>query len=78
MSFEAGFTGGHGDFLYQFCVDSVLYTNTISLKYFNNVEDKKGDTISIAYELNNIEHNMPMYILFINDSIGDKYKYEFE
>ena len=42
------------------------------------IDGKVGDTISIAYELSNVENNQPIFVLFKNDSIGKKYKHEFQ
>lgn len=70
--------GGHGSFGYEFCVDSIRYYNTVSTKYFKRIDEKVGDTISIAYQLDSIENNQPVYQLFKNDSIGQKYKHEFQ
>ncbi len=78
LYYKLGSVGGHGYFKYEFCVDSTLYTNNVSLKYFDRVTGKVGDTISVAYELGNIENNKAMYQLFISDSIGKRYKYEFK
>ena len=70
--------GGHGSFGYEFCVDSIRYYNAVSTKYFKKIDGKVGDTISIAYELSNVENNHPIFVLFKNDSIGKKYKHEFQ
>ncbi|HQV78566.1 MAG TPA: hypothetical protein PLJ42_06380 [Chitinophagales bacterium] len=72
------FGRGHGSFGYEFCVDSTSYYNAVSTKYFKKIDGKVGDTISIAYELSNVENNHPIFVLFKNDSIGKKYKHEFQ
>lgn len=60
----------------------VLIAQVIIMLFQRNIlkkiDGKVGDTISIAYELSNVENNHPIFVLFKNDSIGKKYKHEFQ